>query len=79
VVLRPKVQRIGQGRENAKQYLREHPEMLATLEAKIRANAGLVADSMLAGPDDAAPTEMDDDIPPAEDDAPAPSKSKKAS
>lgn len=72
-------ERIGQGRENAKQYLREHPEMLATLEAKIRANAGLVADSMLAGPDDAAPTEMDDDIPPAEDDAPAPSKSKKAS
>lgn len=44
-------ERIGQGRENAKQYLREHPDMMAKLEMKIRANAGLVADAMLAGPD----------------------------
>ena len=41
-------ERIGQGRENAKQYLREHPEMMATLEAKIRESNGL-ADAMLAG------------------------------
>ena len=32
-------QRIGQGRENAKQYLVEHPEMLAEIEARIRATA----------------------------------------
>jgi recombination protein RecA len=43
--------RIGQGRENAKQYLRDHPDMMKTLETKIRANAGLVAEQMLAGPD----------------------------
>lgn len=44
-------ERIGQGRENAKQYLRDHPSMLASLENKIRANAGLVAEAMLVGPD----------------------------
>lgn len=44
-------ERIGQGRENAKQYLRDNPAMMATLENKIRGNAGLVADAMLVGPD----------------------------
>jgi len=44
-------QRIGQGRENAKQYLREHPEMADALENKIRTNAGLVADAMMGGAD----------------------------
>lgn len=42
-------QRIGQGRENAKQYLREHPEMAAAIEAKVRGNAGQVQGAMLAG------------------------------
>lgn len=42
-------QRIGQGRDNAKQFLRDNPSMATTLEAKIRANAGMVADQMLAG------------------------------
>jgi len=42
-------QRVGQGRENAKQFLREHPEVADAIEAKIRANAGLVANAMLAG------------------------------
>jgi recombination protein RecA len=31
-------QRIGQGRENSKQYLKENPEMVAELEKKIREN-----------------------------------------
>ncbi len=44
-------QRIGQGRENAKQYLRENPDVAAAIENKIRANAGLVAEAMMAGPD----------------------------
>jgi len=39
--------RIGQGRENAKQYLKEHPETASAIEQAIRANAGLVADAML--------------------------------
>lgn len=51
-------ERIGQGRENAKTFLREHPEMADSIEAAIRKNAGLVADAMLAGPDPA--TEQDD-------------------
>ncbi len=34
-----KEQRIGQGRENAKQYLREHPEVMREIELKIRNGA----------------------------------------
>ena len=30
-------ERIGQGRENVKQYLKEHPEMMKDIEEKIRA------------------------------------------
>src|SRR5476651_2392442 len=46
--------RIGQGRENAKQYLKDHPETAAVIEKAIRGNAGLVADAMLlASPDGA--------------------------
>ncbi|MFO1129444.1 MAG: recombinase RecA [Rhodospirillales bacterium] len=41
--------RIGQGRENAKQYLRDHPDMAADIEAKIRQNAGLVSEALLTG------------------------------
>lgn len=40
-------QRIGQGRENAKQFLRDHPQVLAKIEAGIRQNAGLIADKVL--------------------------------
>jgi recombination protein RecA len=40
-------QRIGQGRENAKLFLKENPAMAAEIEQKIRANAGLVAGNML--------------------------------
>ncbi len=40
-------QRIGQGRENAKNYLRSNPEVAAAIEAKIRGNAGLVANAMM--------------------------------
>jgi len=34
-------QRIGQGRENAKQFLRDNPEMAADIEARVREAAGL--------------------------------------
>lgn len=76
-------ERIGQGRENAKQYLRDNPVMMATLENKIRANAGLVAEAMLVGPDSENEGALDDsDAPPPEVDeeaTPAKGKSKKAS
>ncbi|MBR9973161.1 recombinase RecA [Magnetospirillum sulfuroxidans] len=44
--------RVGQGRENAKQFLRDNPTMAAEIEATIRANAGLVAEALAAGPGD---------------------------
>ena len=41
-------EKIGQGKENAKEYLREHPEVAQEVEAKIRANAKQLADGMAA-------------------------------
>jgi recombination protein RecA len=46
-------QRIGQGRENAKQFLRDNPDMASSIENKIRGNAGLVADAMIGTPETA--------------------------
>jgi recombination protein RecA len=43
-------QRIGQGRENAKKFLKENTDMAAKIEAAIRQNSGLIADQILAGP-----------------------------
>jgi recombination protein RecA len=43
--------RIGQGRENAKQYLRDNPDVAAAIENKIRTNAGLVAEAMIGTPE----------------------------
>jgi len=43
--------RIGQGRENAKIYLRENPEICAKLEKAIRSNTADVAEQMMTGPD----------------------------
>ena len=40
-------QRVGQGRENAKQFLRDNPDMAEEIEAAIRQNAGLVQDQMM--------------------------------
>ncbi|MDR3515165.1 MAG: recombinase RecA [Azospirillaceae bacterium] len=43
--------RIGQGRENAKQFLRTNTAMADAIEAKIRGNAGLVASAMMGAPE----------------------------
>src|SRR5882762_2451396 len=42
-------QRIGQGRENSKAFLKNNPDMTAKIEAAIRQNAGLIAEKILAG------------------------------
>ncbi|MGF1639336.1 MAG: recombinase RecA [Rhodospirillales bacterium] len=42
-------QRIGQGRENAKGYLKANPAVAAEIEAQIRQNAGLVAEALMSG------------------------------
>jgi recombination protein RecA len=57
-------ERIGQGRENVRNYLKANPKVAATIENKIRENAGLVAGAMLAGNEEA-----NDD---GDDEAPAP-------
>jgi recombination protein RecA len=43
--------RIGQGRENAKNFLREHPEMADRIEAAVRGKQEAVAEEMMTGPD----------------------------
>ena len=44
-------EKIGQGRENAKAYLKEHPDVLAEIEAKVR-------DKCIAKPEE--PAESDE-------------------
>ncbi len=48
--------RIGQGRENAKQFLLENSEIADEIECAVRANAGLIAESL-----DGQPVAADDD------------------
>lgn len=52
-------QRLGQGRENAKQFLRDNPDVASRIEASIRQNAGLIAERILDGID---PSEAEDDM-----------------
>src|SRR4051812_26346378 len=49
--------RIGQGRENAKTFLKNNPDVAAKIEAAVRANSGLIAEQILAGEKE----EVDDD------------------
>src|SRR6056297_2824899 len=49
-------QRLGQGRENAKTFLKENPETAAKIEATIRQNSGVLAERIL---DEAVPSAED--------------------
>ncbi len=49
-------QRLGQGRENSKQFLRDNPDIANKIETSIRQNAGILADRIL---EEAAPTPED--------------------
>jgi recombination protein RecA len=44
-------QRLGQGRENAKTFLKQNPEIASKIEAAIRQNAGLIAEQILGPPE----------------------------
>ena len=44
-------QRLGQGRENAKNFLKSNPQIAEKIEAAVRENSGLIADRILADPD----------------------------
>ncbi|MGH6719744.1 MAG: recombinase RecA [Alphaproteobacteria bacterium] len=46
--------RIGQGRENAKQFLKQNPEMAAQIENQIRGNADTIAEASMTAVDSAA-------------------------
>ena len=52
--------RIGQGRENAKQFLRDHKDMADSIEKKVREQSGVVANSMLAPPEEGDDAEAAD-------------------
>jgi recombination protein RecA len=51
-------QRIGQGRENSKTFLKQNPDIANRIEAAIRQNAGLIAEKILVGEEE---TDKDDD------------------
>lgn len=42
-------QRLGQGRENSKAFLKANPDITAKIETSIRQNSGLIAEQILAG------------------------------
>jgi recombination protein RecA len=50
-------QRIGQGRENAKQFLRDHRDLADGIETKVREQSGVIANTMLATVDDSEEAE----------------------
>ena len=52
--------RIGQGRENAKQFLRDHKDMAEAIEKKVRDQSGVVANTMLAPPEEGDDAEAAD-------------------
>ena len=45
-------QRIGQGRENTKQFLRDNPEIADAIERAVRENAGLLAEAIVIDRED---------------------------
>ena len=51
-------QRLGQGRENAKQFLKDNPDVADKIEGQIRQNAGLIAERIL---DNIDPSDAGDD------------------
>lgn len=46
-------QRLGQGRENSRQFLKDNPEVAQIIEQGVRESAGLISDQLLTGEDKA--------------------------
>jgi len=51
-------QRIGQGRENVREFLKQNPDIAASIEKAVRAHSGQIAEEMLGLPE---PEEGQDD------------------
>ena len=43
-------QRIGQGRDNAREFLKANPDIAAEIEAAVRGNAAVIVEELLVGP-----------------------------
>ena len=43
-------QRIGQGRDNAREFLKANPDLASEIEQKVRGNAGVIVEELLVGP-----------------------------
>ena len=54
-------ERLGQGRENVKNFLKENPEVANAIDAAIRSNAGIIADAIMEDPISAADDDDEDD------------------
>ncbi len=44
-------QRLGQGRENSRQFLKDNPQIADAIEAAVRESSGLLGEALLAGPE----------------------------
>ena len=44
-------QRLGQGRENSRQFLKDNPQIADAIEASVRESSGLLEEALLAGPE----------------------------
>jgi recombination protein RecA len=44
-------QRLGQGRENARQFLKDNPQIADTIERGVRESAGMLSEALLSGPE----------------------------
>ncbi len=53
-------QRIGQGKENVRTFLKENPQMADEIEHKIRENAGIISNEMMTPPE-TAPADVESD------------------
>ncbi|MEQ8370324.1 MAG: DNA recombination/repair protein RecA, partial [Alphaproteobacteria bacterium] len=53
-------QRIGQGRENVRQFLKDNPDMAAAIERTVRGKAGIIDEAMLADDSTPAASESED-------------------
>jgi recombination protein RecA len=67
-------ERIGQGRENTKAFLKEHPKLAAEIEKAVRQNAGLIVDQMLQAAPEGDEAEEAEAGPEDEPDADAPGR-----
>ncbi len=53
-------QRLGQGRENARQFLKDNPAIADAIELSVRESSGLLGEALLVGPDGDAAADSDD-------------------